>query len=104
MVAGFMASLKVAVTMLFEHAPMALFGGATEVTVGGVNPGIVRRSESLQPAPSISNKNVMTQAFWLLDLDITVILYPLASTNKVASQLTQPTQSYTDVVAAAATA
>jgi hypothetical protein len=36
MVAGFIASLKVTVTMVLGHAPAAALGGAAETTVGGV--------------------------------------------------------------------
>jgi hypothetical protein len=41
MVAGFIATLKAAVTIVLEHEPMAPPRGATEFTVGGVTVGLV---------------------------------------------------------------
>jgi hypothetical protein len=36
-VAGFIASLKVAVTAVLGHTPAVRFGGVTEITVGGTH-------------------------------------------------------------------
>jgi hypothetical protein len=41
MVAGFIATLKVAVTVVLGHAVMEAFRGAAEVTVGGVTVGLL---------------------------------------------------------------
>ena len=40
-VEAFMASLKVALTTELGQTPSATFGGAMEITVGGVRPGIL---------------------------------------------------------------
>jgi hypothetical protein len=60
-VAGFIALLKVAVTIVFGQAPTAPSGGATEITVGGVTPGLPALSGSLHPAPKTSNRNAVNQ-------------------------------------------
>jgi hypothetical protein len=56
-----MASLKVAVTTLLEHAPSESFGGAMEITVGGVTPGILFWSGSPHPATKMSVRNAVNQ-------------------------------------------
>jgi hypothetical protein len=70
MVAGFIASLKVAVTMVLGQAPLAPFGGTAAATVGGVSPGIGAAflSGSLHPALKIkmSSRNAENQTLgWL---------------------------------------
>jgi hypothetical protein len=74
MVAGFMATLKLAVTTVFGHAPAAPLGGATAVTVGGIKPRLVALSASLHPVATISNRNTGNQILGLLYLRMTVIL------------------------------
>jgi len=63
MVAGFMASLNVAVTMVFGQAPKVAFGGTAEVTVGEVKPLIAPPflSGSLQPVLNTHSNTVMKQ-------------------------------------------
>lgn len=76
--AGFIALLKMAVTIELGHAARAPLVGATDDTIGGVTVGLLLLlSGSLQPAPTISNRNVMKQIARLLTRDITVILCPL---------------------------
>jgi hypothetical protein len=74
MVAGFMATLKVAVTTVFGQAPPTPLGGATEITVGGTKPRLVALSASLHPVATISNTNTGNQILGLLYLRMTVIL------------------------------
>jgi hypothetical protein len=61
--AGFIALLKVAVTIVLGHAPAAPSGGATEITVGGVTPGFLPvLSGSPHPAPTtMSSRNAVNQ-------------------------------------------
>ena len=62
MVAGFIASLKVAVTSAREHNAVAPLVGVTEITVGGVRPEIsVLRSGSPHPVTRRSIRNAMNQ-------------------------------------------
>src|ERR1700688_4455007 len=75
-VAGFIALLKVAVTIVLGHAPIEPLGGATEITVGAVKPGLGLLSGSLQSAPTISSRNVMKQILRWLYLRMTFILLP----------------------------
>jgi hypothetical protein len=59
---GFIALLKVAVTMVLGQAPMAPLGGATEITVGGVTVGLMPAlSRSLHPLADMSSKNAANQ-------------------------------------------
>ena len=61
MVAGFIASLKVAVTTAREHAPVEPSGGVTEATAG-VRPAIsVLRSGSPHPVAKRSIRNAVNQ-------------------------------------------
>ena len=61
MVAGFIASLKVAVMTAREHTPVAPSGGVTETTLG-VRPAIsVLRSGSPHPVTKRSVRNAMNQ-------------------------------------------
>src|ERR1700675_5117054 len=55
-VAGFIALLKVAVMIVLGQTPAEPSGGATEITVGGVVPGLPALSGSLHPAPIISKE------------------------------------------------
>jgi hypothetical protein len=73
-VAGFIATLKVAVTTVFGHAPAAPLGGAPAVTVGRIKPRLVAPSASLHPVATISNRNIGNQILGLLYLRMTVIL------------------------------
>ena len=62
MVAGFIASLKVAVMTAREHTPVALLAGVTEITVGAVRPAVsVLRSGSPHPVTKRSIRNAMNQ-------------------------------------------
>jgi hypothetical protein len=55
-----MASLKVAVTIVFAHTPVEALGGATEITVGAVRPGTpVCLSGSLHPVAQMSSRNAV---------------------------------------------
>jgi hypothetical protein len=58
-VAGFIALLKVAVIIVLGQTPAEALGGSTEVTVGGVVPGLPPLSGSLHPTVIISSKNAM---------------------------------------------
>ena len=67
MVAGFIASLKVAVMTAREHTPVAPFAGVTETTVGGgLHPlaAVVKlQTESLaSPLPKVSRIPVVRVA------------------------------------------
>lgn len=67
MVAGFIASLKVAVMTAREHTPVAPFAGVTETTVGGgLHPlaAVVKlQTESLaSPLPKVSRTPVVRVA------------------------------------------
>jgi hypothetical protein len=54
-VAGFIAWLKIAVTVVLGHALAAPFVGVTELTVGAITPGL---APGLQhPGPKMSNRN-----------------------------------------------
>jgi hypothetical protein len=56
-VAGLIAMLKVAVTTVLGQTPAAPVGGVSEITVGGVRPGL---APGLQhPALKMSSKNAM---------------------------------------------
>ena len=59
-VAGFIASLNVAETIVFVHDPLAPVG-ATVSTVGGVKPGGTVLSGLLHPLATRSNTNVVNQ-------------------------------------------
>ena len=61
MVAGFIASLKVAVTSAREHTPGAPLGGVTETTVGFRPAVSVLRSGSPHPVTKRSMRNAMNQ-------------------------------------------
>ena len=62
MVAGFIALLKVTVTVALGHIPVAPLTGVTETTVGGVTVGLVPDlSGSLQPAAKMSSRNAVKQ-------------------------------------------
>ena len=61
-VAGFIASLKVAVMTAREHTPVEPLGGETEATAG-VRPAIsVSRSGSPHPVTRNTIRNAMNQA------------------------------------------
>ena len=80
--AGFIALLKVAVTIVLGQTPTAPLGGATDVTVGGRRLGLVPvLSGSPHPAQKVSSKNAMNHVVALLYLRMTVILLPLGSTS-----------------------
>jgi hypothetical protein len=55
-VAGLIALLKVAVMIVLGQTPAEPSGGASEITVGGVVPGLPALSGSLHPAPIISKE------------------------------------------------
>jgi hypothetical protein len=58
-VAGFIATLKVAVTTVLGQTPAAPLGGNSEVTVGGIRPGL---APGLQhPELKMSSRNAMNQ-------------------------------------------
>jgi hypothetical protein len=77
-VAGFIATLKVAVTGALGHAPVEAFRGATEATVGVAKPGL---APGLQhPGLKMTSKNAGNQILALLYLRMTVILFPLGPT------------------------
>jgi len=79
--AGFIALLKVAVTIVLGHASTAPLGGATEITVAGTKPGLVPvLSGSLHPVATMSSRNAGNQILGLLYLRMTVILLPLGFT------------------------
>ena len=56
MVAGFIASLKVAVMMVLVQTPSAPVGGATASTVGAANPGPPDLSGSLHAFANTSSR------------------------------------------------
>ena len=60
---GFIALLKVAVTMVLGHAPLAPLGGATEMTVGGFRLELPFLSGSLQPVVTMSSKNAINHIY-----------------------------------------
>jgi hypothetical protein len=63
-VAGFIATLKLAVTVVLGHAPTAPLRGATVVAVGAVNCGL---TPGLQhPELKMSSRNVENQIVGLL--------------------------------------
>jgi hypothetical protein len=62
MVAGCIATLKVAVITAVGQTPAAPRGGVSEITVGGIRPGLVPvLSGSLHPAAKMSSRNAMNQ-------------------------------------------
>jgi hypothetical protein len=81
MVEGFIALLKVAVTVAVGHAPLEPLKGATETTVGGVRVALVPAlSGSLHPAAIMSSRNTAKQTLGFLYPGMTVILLPPGST------------------------
>jgi hypothetical protein len=63
-VAGFIATLKVAVTAVLGQTPAALFRGVTEVTVGVAKPGL---APGLQhPGLKMRSKDAANQLLELL--------------------------------------
>ena len=74
--AGFIALLKVAVTIVLGQAPTAPLGGATEITAGAVRPGFVPDlSGSPHPATTMSSRNAANQILWLFSLRISTAFY-----------------------------
>jgi hypothetical protein len=71
-VAGFIASLKVAVTTALGHMPTTPLRGVSEVKVGGVTPGLALGLQ--HPGLKTSSKNAMNHVLLLLYLPMTVIL------------------------------
>jgi hypothetical protein len=75
MVAGFIAALKLAVTTVLEHAPMAALRGVTEPTVGAVTVGLAPGlSYSLHPVETMSIRSAGNQILELLYLRMNFIL------------------------------
>ncbi len=70
-----MASLKVAVMTALEQTPSASFGGATEITVGAVRPGIPLWSGSPHPTTKMSARNAMNQNLRVFGL-LTSLAFP----------------------------
>jgi hypothetical protein len=74
-VAGFIALLNVAVTIVLRQAPLAPPKGATVVTVGGVRVGFPPvLSGSLHPIVVIRSRNAMKQIVRVLYLRMAVTL------------------------------
>ena len=72
MVAGFIASLKMAVTFALV---MATLLGDTEVTVGGVRPGIFAWSGSPHPVTNMSIRNAVNQALLVFSLRTSIAFF-----------------------------
>jgi hypothetical protein len=86
-VAGFIATLKVAVTGALGHTPVAAATGATGVTIGAANSGLA--PELQQPVLKMS-KSAINQILELLFLPMTVILFVWVSLCRAGgSQLLQ---------------
>src|SRR5580704_5273499 len=82
MLEGFIALLKVAVTVVFGQTPFAPLAGITETTVGGVTVRLTPAlSGSLHAAPTISDRSAVNQIIRCLCLRMTVILLPLGGTT-----------------------
>jgi hypothetical protein len=61
MVAGFIALLNVAVTIVLMHAPPAPLRGATDNMVGGVRVEFLLLSGSLHPVATMNSRKDMKQ-------------------------------------------
>jgi len=73
-VAGFIALVKVAVTIVFGQAPAAPLGGATDATVGAVRPGFPPVSSGSPQPLAISSRNEMKQIVSALYLRMSIAL------------------------------
>jgi hypothetical protein len=72
-VAGFIATLKVAVTGALGHTPVAAARGATGLTIGVANSGLA--PELQQPVLKMSSRNAINPILELLYLRMTFILF-----------------------------